>query len=100
MASYHRLYEQEIYTGETEPPGAKIWVPLSKDGKLLKSNVNKMSKERPVKVWVYNNIVLQHLCSPPYEWVSTTLMYAEGIGPASGGRWKDERSFRPGIDDV
>jgi len=95
----HRLYEKEIFTGETEPPGAKIWIPLSKDGVLLKTNVNKMSKEFPVKVWVYNDIVLQHLCSHPYEWPFTTLMYAEGIGPATG-RWGDERSFRPGVDDV
>jgi len=97
--SRHALYIREIYTGEKEPSGAKDWVPLSKDGVLLKTNISRMSKSFPKVVWVYEDVVLRHLCSFPYEWPFTTLRYAEGIGPPHG-RWGDTRTFRPGIDDV
>ena len=99
MANQHALHVTEVYTGETEPPGAKLWIPLSKNGILLRTNVSKIAKDFPVKIWVYDKVVLEHLCSFPYQWPFTILMYAEGIG-LPRGRWKEERSFRPGIDDI
>jgi hypothetical protein len=60
--SRHALYIREIYTGEKEPSGAKDWVPLSKDGILLKTNISRMSKSFP-KVFFKSYSILQWFCT-------------------------------------
>jgi hypothetical protein len=86
----------DMYTGEVEPRGAKHWVPLTKDGHLIKSNVKKILRAIPSTVWVYEQTAMDHLAN--FDWPSSKLKYAEGVIPK--GRWRDYRPFKPGVHDI
>lgn len=86
----------DIYTCEIEPRGAKKWVPLTKDGILIKSNVKKVLAGKPAWCWVYEQVAMDHLAE--FDWPWTRLRY-DSAKVVPMGRWKETRSFTPGRDD-
>jgi len=89
-------YPFDLYTCEFEPRGAKHWIPLSSEGRIIKSNFKKCYNMKPKCIWVYEQAVLTKL--EEYEWPWTKLMYAEGLRPQ--GRWDEEHKFKPGEHDL
>lgn len=87
----------EIYTGETEPRGAKEWVPLTKDGVLIKSNVKRVLAGKPSVCWVYHQVAMEHLAQ--FDWPWSILRY-ESTAVTPLGRWKDSRAFVAGVHDL
>jgi|CryBogDrversion2_5_1035270.scaffolds.fasta_scaffold10659_4 hypothetical protein len=86
----------EVYTGETEPRGARVWIPLTNEGRLIKSNVKRVLRYKPSTVWVYHQAAMDHLAE--FDWPWSKLRFAKDVKPR--GRWREYREFVPGVHDV